>query len=148
MSILAGPWNDEFYKNSNHNHDFTSQTVCDVTSFLFHFLVLIDHNYWHLASFTHSSFYRRQTKFVKAMFLHLSVCPRGHALWWWWGACMVVGGACMAGGAACMAGGHVWQGGMFGRGCAWQGACVAGGQHAWQGGAWHACPPNRYYEIR
>ena len=86
-------------------------------------------------------FHCPQMKFVKVMFLHLSVSHPVHR------------GACEQG-RVCMAGsvhgrGHLWQracmaGGLHDGECAWQGVCmvggVHGGGHAWQGdmcGGWH-----------
>ena len=88
------------------------------------------------------SYYRLQTKFVKVMFLQVSVCPWGR------GACM---GGCMCGGGmhgrrVCMAGGYMWQRTcMAAGGCqhAWLGH-VWGGMHAWQRGDVRG----RYFEIR
>ena len=84
--------------------------------------------------------YRPQTKFVKVMFLQVSVCPRGGGRAWqgacmaWWqrGACMAMGG--MHGNGGMHRGMHGW-GGMHGGGYAWHGGvhgmgvCMAGGMH-------------------
>ena len=68
-------------------------------------------------------YYRPQTKFVKVMFLHVSVCQQGGGWRAWQGS--VRGG--MHGG------GRAWQGGgKRGRGTSVAGACV---------------PPNGYHEI-
>ena len=85
--------------------------------------------------FVLSNYYRSQTKFVKVMFLHVSVI--------------------LSTGGTCMVGGHVWQGacmagGVRGGGHAWQGACMAGG-HVWQEGCvCHAqCPlPQQILRLR
>ena len=58
--------------------------------------------------------YCSQKKFIKVMFLHVSVCPHRQVGMCGWGCAL--------------------QGGMYGRGHAW---------FAWQGGVWHACPPWR-----
>ena len=92
--------------------------------------------------------YRPQTKFLKVMFLQVSVCPQG-GLHGCQGVCVVAGGICGCRGVggmcgccwghawllgACMVarGWHVWLlGGMHG--CL--GACMAPGGHAW----WRGC---------
>ena len=94
--------------------------------------------------------YRPQTKFVKVMFLHLSVSHsvQGGMLGGVHGReAYMAGGVhrvCMAGGVH---GGHAWQGYVCGRG-----VCVAvggmhGGGHVWWECVCHACPP-RHYKIR
>ena len=63
---------------------------------------------------THStgilSCYRLQTKFVKVMFLQVSVCPQGGHAWLLRGACVVALGVCVVapGGMRGYWGGHVW----------------------------------------
>ena len=80
--------------------------------------------------FVLSNYYRSQTKFVKVMFLHVSVI-------------LSTGGG-MHGGGACVAGG------MHGRGCAWWGACMAGGMHGRGACVCHAqCPlPQQILRLR
>ena len=101
----------------------------------------VNNHCWYLL--LKSSFhYRPQTKFVKVMFLQVSVCPQGErawllpgggCVWLLWGACMVArGGACVV-----APGGCAWlsQGVC---GCSWgvmhgcsRGVHGCSGGHAW-----------------
>ena len=95
------------------------------------------------------SCYRPQTKFVKVMFLQVSVCPQGGHAWLLRGACVVaLGGMCGCSGGGmhgCSGGGHVWLllGGhawLLPGGCAWLlpgGYVWLLGGHAWL--LWGAC---------
>ena len=112
-----------------------------------------DADSFHLCTWTTllPNFYRPQTKFVKVMFLHVSVSHSIHSggRAWLWGACMVVGGmhCCWGGVHGC--GGHAWlPGGVCGLGglhSCWGGMCGCGwgvhgcGGHAWLLGGMGGC---------